>query len=130
MWVYDYDCKKDVVCDVRWAAELCLLCEIHTKSSALWCDQGLHWAELPRGVSHWCHHVSYCNLTAGMSRGSPIYPHNVVTPKETHFNHTFKYMRAQYKIKTNPTALTQTCMGHKSLMLHWKICLHLIIIKP
>jgi len=74
------DCKKDALFAIRRAAELCLLCEIHSKTSALRCDQGLHRAELPRGVSHRCHHVSRCDLTSE-SRGSPSYPHNVVTPK-------------------------------------------------
>lgn len=81
MWVYDYDCKKDVVCDVRWTAELCLLCEIYSKSSALWSNHWLRGAEVHRGVPHKRHHVSHCNLTAGMSQGSHMYPHNVVTPK-------------------------------------------------
>lgn len=101
MWVYDY--KKDAVCHVRWAAELSLLCEIHSNPSALEADQGLHRAELPRGVSHRCHHVSRCDLTAGMSQGSPTYPH--YTKIDT-FNHTFKYEGRQ-PIQKTPTVLTK-----------------------
>lgn len=88
------------ICHIRWTAELCLLCEIHPKSFALRSDQRLHRAELPRGVSYRCHYVSN-QLTAGVSQGSPIYPHKVVTPTWAHLN------KRRITV-TKPTALLQS----------------------
>lgn len=96
MWVYD--CKKDAVSHVRWAAELCLLCEIHSNPSALQDDQGLHPAELPRGVSHRCHHVSHVTRPQERVRVHPLT--HIFTHLTIHLNMT---AHRRYK---NPTGLT------------------------
>lgn len=62
-------CVCVCVCVARWAAETCLLRQIHSHTSEFQSDQRFRGAEFPRGVPHRRHHVSH--LTTGCHQPLP-----------------------------------------------------------